>query len=392
MGDDAAPVTPPPPVPAVVPPPAPSRRLRLPWEPGLTIAVVAIAVVLLLLLSLALSGGPGGKDTPAGSGAAVPFSSARSLGTQAGAPHGTWNLYTAIGVDLANATSVPLNVTVGSNCTLTPYSGPLPSSLTIPAFTGNLASGVASEWLLSFLQPGTGSELAVAVTNGVANLVLELSGPSCSNLNGTLSPIPSTIVYSPAAASAVAAAGAAAFLQAHSSGVSLEMVLFPGTLIPPQFSSSPEWIFAYSTCPLDLTGTPPSGPAGSTFSAAVNASSGNVLPQSPTSGTCNGPTPLPIGSALSLGNPTLTRGPGTGGTVASQGCVSGDYCYSLSVTSASDNVSPADFQIEVLGNNGPNETLYPSVGFAILNVEGQVVVYATGPVEEVWTSGVGTPN
>jgi len=392
MAEGAMPSPPPPLTAVAAPPPAPRRPLRLPWEPGLTIAVVAIAVVLLLVLSLALSGGPAGKDSTARSSAAVSFSSARGLGTQAGAPHGTWDLYTALGVDLANATTLPLNFSAESNCTFTSYSGTLPSSITIPAYTGNLARGLASEWLLSFLQPGTGSELAVAVTNGVPNLVLELSGPSCSNLNGTRSTIPNTIVDSPVAAAAVAAAGASAYLQAHPKGVSLEMLLFPGDLFPGQVPSSPEWSFYYSTCPLDLNGTPPSGPLGYTFNAGVNATSGNLLPQSATTGTCDGPPPLSIYNALSLGTPTLTRGAGTGGSLASQGCVSGDYCYTLPVASAAYNISPADFQMEVLGNNGPNETLYPSVGFAILNAQDQVVVYAAGPFEDVWTSGVGTPN
>jgi hypothetical protein len=392
MGDDAALPPPPPPMSAVAPPPATRPRFRLPWEPGVTIAVVAIAVVLLLLLSLALSGGPGSSAGAAGSGTAIPFSSARNVGTQAGAPHGTWDLYGGIGLDLANATSLPLDLSAGSNCTVTSFSGPLPSSLTIPAFAGNLTSGAASEWLFSFLQPGTGNELAVAVTNGAANLVVELSGPSCTALNASSPSIPDTIVDSTTAASAVAAAGATAYLRAHPTGVTLEMLLLPTNLVGAHPASSPYWAFLYSTCAIDLNGTRPSGPLGYTFSAGVNASSGEVVPQSPTTGTCDGPPPVSISSALSLGAPTLTQGAGTGGTLSSQGCVSRDYCYSLPVASASHNISPAEFQMEVLGNNGPNETLYPSVGFAILNAAGQVVVYATGPFEEVWTSGVGSPN
>jgi hypothetical protein len=373
--------------PAVSPPLPGPWRPRLPWEPGLTVAVAAVAVVLVLLLSLALMGGSG--SSPAGGGStSVSYSSARSTGAQAAAPHGTWDLAAAIGLDLANATSVPLSLQ--TNCTVTSYSGPLPTSLSIPSFTGNLASGVASEWLLAYLQPSTGYQLVVAVTDGVASLVVESSGLACSITNSTLVGLPGNVVDSPTAASAVAAAGGAAFLQAHSKGVSLEMLLFSG--IPGGFNPGLEWIFGYTTCPIAFESPPPTEPAGSTFSAAVNASTGNVVPHSATNGTCGGPPPLAIGSALQLGFATLTLGAGTGGTLASQGCTSGDYCYSLPITNVSDNVTPGDFEMEVLGHNGPNETEFPAVGFAILNAAGQVVVYESGPFEHRWTSGVGNPS
>jgi len=222
----------------------------------------------------------------------------------------------------------------------------------------------------------------------VANLVVEISGPApeCVNTNATASGIPANVVDSPAAASAVAADGGTAFLQAHPKGVSLEMLLISGAL---GFPLGSEWVFGYSTCPLELTSSPPSGPAGESFSAAVNASSGEVVPHSASNGTCNGPPPLAIGSALHFGFVTLTRGAGTGGTLASQGCTSGDYCYSDPITSASDNVTPGDFELQV---TGPNGTGFPAVGFAILNSTGQVVVYEFGPVEDGWTAGVGNSS
>jgi hypothetical protein len=385
MGERApAPVAPPREA-AVAPPlPQPSGPISS-RKAGLTV-LIAVAVVLLLLLSLV---GFGGGGTSNGDSMAVPYSSAESTGAQAAAPHGTWDLASAFGLDLANAVTIPLNLSAEANCTVTSYAGLLPSSLTIPSFTGNLASGVASEWLLEYLEPSTGYELAVAVTDGVANLVFEVSGPACSNTNSSMM-LPRNAVDSTTAASAVAASGGAAFLQAHPTGVSLEMLLFPE--FTGEFNPGVEWVFSYTTCPITLTSPPPSEPLGSEFSADVNASTGNVVPGSATNGTCGGPPPLSIGSALQLGFVTLTVGSGTGGTLASQGCTSGDYCYSLSVTSASDNVTPADFEMEVMGNNGPNETEFPAVGFAILNAAGQVVVYAPGPVENGWTSGVGNPS
>jgi len=332
----------------------------------------------------------GSGSNPRGGSGAVPYASARITGAQASAPHGTWDLAGGFGLDLANATTLPLNLTPAANCTVTSYLGPLPSSLSIPSFTGNLASGVASEWLLEYRQPSTGYELAVAVTDGAVNLAVEISGSACSDTNSTVAELPSTVVDSPTAASAVAAGGGAAFLQAHSKGVSLEMILF--SVILGGVNPGLNWIFAYSTCPISFGYPPPTEPLGSSFSAAVNASTGDLVPHSAMNGTCGGPPPLAIGSALQLGFVTLTLGAGTGGTLASQGCTSGDYCYSLPITNTSDNVTPGDFETQVLGFNGSNATVFPAVGFAILNATGQVVVYSEGSIEDQWTSGIGNSS
>jgi len=347
------------------------------------VAVAAIAVVLLLLLSLALIGAPSGSSS-AGS-AAVALSAARSVAAGSAPLNGTWKLAGAFGLDLANATTVPLNLTTNPNCTVTSYSGPLPGSLKIPSFAGNLSSGDAAEWLLEYVQASTGYETAVAVTDGAANLVVEISGPApeCVNTNATALGVPGNVVDSPAAASAVAAVGGTAFLQAHPRGVSLEMLLLSGALGVPLKS---QWIFGYSTCPIEFASSPPSGPAGESFSAAVNASSGEVIPRSPSNGTCNGPPPLVIGSALRFGAVSLNLEAGTGGTLASQGCTSGDYCYSAPITNASENITPGDFELQVTGLHGAE---FPSVGYAVLNSAGEVVVYAYGALEAGWNPGVG---
>lgn len=379
---------PPPPTlgPASVPPSPPGWRPRLPWDPGTTIAVAAIAVVLLLLAGLLLAGSSGGGGPPSTTGG-VTYVSAVSTGRQAGSLHGSWELVNTFGLDLANATTVPLNFSTLGNCTFTSFSGALPTSLTIPAFAGSLTSGALAEWLFTYRSPGTGAELAVAVTAGVANLVVEISGAGCPGLGSNITPVPSNVVDSPTAVAALDAAGGSTFLAAHPKGVSLLATLFPFTL--GSSAVSVYWQLSYTTCPVLFSSGPPSGHPGVIFSASVNGTTGLVVPGSAHTGVCGGPGTTPIGSALGLGFPTTIVGAGTGGTIASQGCTSGDYCYSIPIVMTADNVTPGDFQIQVTGHNG---TLIPTAGYAVLTITGQVLVYSLGPVETAWSSGSGGAN
>lgn len=385
MADEPAEPLPPPPKPESPPAPPPWWRSRLPRDSGVTVAIFAIAAVLLLLAGIALSGTSGGGGARGGTVKAVPFSSAGATATQAGSAHGTWDLESAIGLALANSTSLPLNSSAFRNCTVTTFSGPLPGSLTIPSFSGNLASGAATSWLFSYQSPVTGAELAVAVTGGVANFVVELSGPVCSTSTSNVTAFSSNPVDSSTAATAVANAGGAAFLAAHPEGVSLEMILLPFSV--GGRAATPLWDFLYITCSVPLTGPQGPSPPGATFSAEVNGTSGAVVPGTARTGTCGGPPTIPISSALQLGYPTAVSGGGRGGTLASQGCVSGDYCYSLAVLVALHNITPGDFQMYVAHSDG---TPFSAVGFAIVNVSGAVVVYAVGPLETHWSAGVGS--
>jgi hypothetical protein len=313
---------------------------------------------------------------------AVAFSMARAAATQA-APAGPWLLLAAVGLALANETTLPINLTTGNNCTIRSLSGPIPSSLSLPSFHGNFTNGLAPAWDLEYGQSASASLLEVLVVGGVAKLVVELSGTGCIGVNTFFEPLPSNVVDSPIAVAAAAAAGGEAFLQAHPTGVSEEMALL-------SFNSSgsrsgPEWAVSYSTCSPFLIGTG-SGAPGATFDAAVNATTGAVLPGTPTTLSCGGPPPPAIGNALQPGIPTLIRGAGTGGTLASQGCTSGDYCYVTPLRAVSDNVTPGDFSMNVTNGTGSE---FPAVGFAITNAAGEVVVYSAGPFEASWTPGAG---
>jgi len=377
------------PGPSALPSPPPPSGPRLPGKTGLSV-VAAVVIVLIFLFSLVLLGAFGTASNGPG-GAAVSFSSARNTGSQAAAPHGTWDLFAAIGLDLANATNLPINLTSLANCTVTSFSGTIPSSLSIPSFDGNLTSGVATTWLLEFAEPSTGALLIVVVSGGVTSLVIEESGHGCS-FGSQSAQVSNHTVDSTVAASAVAAAGGAAFVKAHPTGVSLEMVLTP-SFLNGSFVS-PEWAFFYSTCSLPL-GEGGSSSSGAAFYAAVNATTGELVPGSASTESCGSSPPPPptntIGNALVPRSVTLYRGAGTGGTLASQGCISGDYCYSVAIANVSENLTPGDFEMEVTGW-GSNASAPPAIGFAVLDATGQVVVSANGAVEIVWNSGVGNSN
>jgi len=229
----------------------------------------------------------------------------------------------------------------------------------------------------------------VLVLDGVVSVAFELSGCIESNVTANFA-IPSDVVDSTAAASAVQAAGASAFLAAHRSGVGLSMILFPFGFPESGNSSGPDWEFTYSTCPVLGEGTEAPGV---TFSATVNASNGEVYPGSAGNGTCGViPPSQGIGSVLTFGAPTLHVGGGTGATLASDGCTTGDYCYSLPVVNASGNVTPSEFDLEVMVQNATGDTPYPSVGFALLDPSGQVLLYSYGPSETSWIAGVGSAS
>jgi len=116
---------------------------------------------------------------------------------------------------------------------------------------------------------------------------------------------------------------------------------------------------------------------------------GATSPSGPPRSTTPPPSETSLGLDLELG--VLYQGPGTRGTVASQGCTSGDYCYSVEIAASYDNVTPADFLLSVW-NLSAQENLSTTVGFAILNASGVVFVSSPGPVESEWVAGAGNSN
>jgi hypothetical protein len=352
----------------------------------LVVGAVAVAALLIVVLAASLGGSGGGATTP---GVPVTSSAAERAGAS-NAPSPPWLLEEVLGLDVWNSSTLPLNTSsIPSNCTVSPPPELLPSSITIPSFRGNISAGAAVFWILGYVQPSTNSSMAVLVVNGVAQPLYTLSGAACVTVSAGFTGLPANLVDSGVAAQAIDQDGGAQYLDAHRAGTSLEMLLFP------PFESAaptwPTWDFVYTPCaPLGLA---PAGPTSAlNFVASVNATTGAVVNASAVNIDCqqNLTSPPPsIFSALSPGLPQLIRGPGTGGTIASQGCASGDYCYELPVGNATGEVTPADFELSVSNQSGPSSV---PVGYAVLNPQGQVIVYSLGAKESTWTPDAGSAS
>jgi hypothetical protein len=351
------------------------------------VIAIAAAVVLSAVFLGGLTGGASSGTSPQATGPT--FSSARGVADQFAAEHGTWALFDAVGVALPNASFFPYNGSTGNaSCIPVTLVGTVPANITIPAFRGNLESGEAPVWLFGYTEPGVGGELAVFEVGDQILLAIELPA-SCESGLSSFHGITTPIIDSPAAVAAAVAAGGANFLRAHPTGVSLLMEVFGGFTLSNGSINAPLWDVMWTTCsnvPFG-SGSPTSGYQ---FSAVVNATTGSVVPSSVENTTCGSSSPPSsgIGGAISLGPASLEIGPGTGGTIASQGCNSGDYCYTLTITSASENITPADFELTVQ-NFSDGAPITTTAGFAIVNAEGSVLVYSVGATETQWTPAAG---
>jgi hypothetical protein len=150
---------------------------------------------------------------------------------------------------------------------------------------------------------------------------------------------------------------------------------------------NPTWDVQWGTCAPTLFGYPPSSGFGYEFNAEIDATSGKVIPVTVWNSTCGMSRYGTLGLSVELGY--LYQGTGSGGTIASQGCTSGDFCYSVYIAGSYDNVTPADFSMSVWNMSNSGATFDGTVGFSILNASGAVIVYSLGSVENQWTSGVG---
>ena len=356
-------------------------------------AVLAILVAALVIVATLFGGfgsAPSKSTTTPSSGAT--FASALAVADQFVTAHGTWNLTAAVGVASPATFKLPYNGTPESpSCSIIALAGSLPANLSIPAFAGSLVSGSAPAWAFAYWSPSTGAQLALMELSGQVELAVEESS-GCTGMGGVLpGTVPSNVVDSPAAVAAASAEGGASFLEAHPTGVSLIMTL-NGTL---NYSTSqpivnPTWDIEWSSCASTFLGYPPSSGFGYEFTAMINATSGRVIPGTVWNGTCGMSRYGSLGLSVELGQ--LYQGTGTGGTIASQGCRTGDFCYSVFIAGSYDNVTPANFSMSVWNMSNEGSTFAGTVGFSILNRSGAVIVYSLGPVENQWTSGVGDPE
>jgi len=234
------------------------------------VAVVGAIVVVVVLVLLALLG----AFTPPSSshGPNETYSQARPAADSAaqGTSGGSWSLVIAAGI--SPSASVTENVSSASkdcNLTILPGGG---SSVTIPAGPAGATGGTAPGWVFLY-RDAAGELLFVSVINGTATSWATIApGQECSTIFEFLSVIPSSAIDSSAAAAAVQS-DASGFLAAHPS-VSASYGLVGGVSFL-GFHTGAEWEVNYTTCPLNA----PSGTAGASFNATVNATTGAVVYQ-----------------------------------------------------------------------------------------------------------------
>ena len=261
----------------------------------LVVAVVLLVVVAAVFIE-AFASSPSGIS-------AAPFSSARAIADEVASTHGDWELIGALGIDLVNSTSIPLNFTAVTNCSLTVVVGATTGNLSLPSDRTDLLGGLAPVWLFEYLEPATHAELAVLVVNGAAEEAVKISGACLSSLPALLLAVPSTIVDSPSAVAAAGAVGGRAFLAAHPNDTSVEMGAVGSTSISGT-QPSPVWIVGFSTCgPTALLGSAKTAP-GATFAVAVNGTNGQVIPGTEVNTTCLSSLPSGLGGLTALGKPS----------------------------------------------------------------------------------------
>jgi len=353
----------------------------------MAVAIVAAMVLISGLLVLgAFTAGPGPVK---GSGSNVSSAPAQSVATQFAGRHGTWDLIAANGVASQNESYLRYNGTVGSsNCEATTLVGSVPTNLSIPASPGGLTSGNSSFWYFAFVAPGNGSELAVYVVSGQVVLAAEFPSACTGTEFSSVQGLPTSLVNSSIAVSAAAKAGGTDFVTTYTNrSDTLSMLLFGGYVLN-KATVAATWDISWSTCGSDLLQSSTGMSYGYEFRVTVNATSGVVVPGSATSTTCGSPErSYTLGLEVEPGY--LFAGPEMGGTISSKGCDNGDYCYAVPLVASTANITPANFAMLVENFSTP---YLGTVGFAILNVNGSVLVYSIGPTEEGWTSDLGTPQ
>jgi hypothetical protein len=269
------------------------------------VAGVVVVVIVVLVLGLFLSGilsFPGAKSSSGsgGSSGAMTYAQAEpaASSTAAGFSGGGWALLEASGYDSSLAGNLPFaGVASGTGCTFTPVPGST-GDLTFPAFTGSFTSGTAPSWAFLF-RNATGYVAVVTVTEGGGSVLGTIS-PACGAF-GIILPVPSVVVNSPIAVSAVAG-NVSTFLKAHPNANETFSILggisFLGARI------GPEWEVEVNTCP---SGSSPSVTSGSEFNATINATSGQVIfSQTLASTSCSG-----SGTGVGGGPLSMALGPGT---------------------------------------------------------------------------------
>jgi hypothetical protein len=354
------------------------------WVAVAIVSVIVLVSGLFVLSAFTASLGPGkGIENNTSS------TPAQSVATEFAGHHGAWDLIAVNGVSSQNKSYLRYNGIVGSsNCEATTLVGTVPTNLSIPAFPGGLTSGNSSFWYFAFVAPRNGSELTVYVVSGQVVLAVEFPSACTGAEYSSVQGLPRSLVNSSTAVSAAAKAGGADFVANYTNRSDTVSMLLSGGFELNNTTVAPTWEISWSTCGSDLLWSSSGMSYGYEFRVAVNATSGEVVPGSARSSTCGSPErSYSLGLEVELGY--LFAGPAKGGNISSKGCDGGDYCYAVPLVASIANITPANFSLLV---QNFSTTYFGVVGFAILNVNGSVLVYSIGWAENGWTSDMGTPQ
>ena len=240
----------------IAPPISGKSRSRI-WN-----AVAAVAVVLVVVLVYVLSASPssgggtaGGLSSEQGAvSSAAPFAN--------GITGGPWQLAWARGYLGGGPLNVWDVIPGAPPCVL--HNGTV-TSFPAPAVNGSYSLGYAEAWILEYVNPATGSSLALLVDGGAVAEMGEIRGPGC--LLG--SALPSGLTDSTTAAQAVGrTSNATAFVTAHPKANATYVLVNFAYLRAGTLTNASGWFVQFYASP--------SGPS-SDFSAVVFANNGTVL-------------------------------------------------------------------------------------------------------------------
>ncbi|MCI4322619.1 MAG: hypothetical protein L3K03_01110 [Thermoplasmata archaeon] len=308
-------------------------------------------VVVVVILAVLLLAGAFSSNKSNGTIADPTFSQAADAVKEWAANYdgGGWKTFVASGLDSSVATiSPPINGSTLSGLTKSESCMdniliPSGSTVTLPAYSGNVSSGESPIWVFVMFN-SSATFLAVEDNSGTITPLATIACSELALVAAILSPIPSNVIDSSAAATTAWDSGGRAFA-ALNPNATVEMGLVSGLSLLGT-TTYPIWTVTYQACnPSSVTTSPVA-----TFTAEVNAtlSSQNLISANNTTSACG---VVPELSSSGLGGIGGIGGVGgNGGTIPLSSDISfgtplpavsstGQYSYTLLVTSAMTSAS-----------------------------------------------------
>lgn len=328
------------------------RRNRLP----IYIGAAAVAVGVLVVLASGIFVDLGGSD-PADSSDSTPTAlsylqaAPKASASVTGSTGPTWTPVMVAGYAIPNEVSLPLaEVASVQDCTFTPGAG-FTDSFIVPGYPGDRSGGLAPFWF--FMERSDAGEYAYALVQNGEGTVLGTFAGSCTSFFDFADGIPSGVIDSSTAASAVSS-HAVSFLSSYPDASSAHL-LMGGNSFGAPMSQGPSWQIMHTTCSLD----PTASGNGVQFNAIVDATNGQLTGYQTTSSSCGTggstpepapdptPTTTPLGAAFEFHyNPPTMNG------------ASGLYTTSITIEYAHSGVTWSDFSA-VLYHASCNSTRLP---------------------------------